>query len=45
MSCPKESAKKIIAGKGDYVLSLKENQPTLHEYAETCFKDALEHPQ
>ena len=28
-----------------YVLSLSENQPTLHEYAETCFKDALEHPQ
>ena len=27
------------------MLSLKENQPTLHEYAETYFKDALEHPQ
>ena len=45
MSCQREIAKKIIAGKGDYVLSLKENQPTLHEYAETYFKDALEHPQ
>lgn len=45
MSCQKEIAKKIIAGKGDYVLSLKENQLTLHEYAETYFKDALEHPQ
>ena len=45
MSCQREIAKKIIAGKGDYVLSLKENQPTLHEYAETCFKDALVRPQ
>ena len=45
MSCQREIAKKIIAGKGDYVLSLKENQPTLHEYAETYFKDALAHPQ
>ena len=27
------------------VLSLNENQPTLYEYADTYFKDALEHPQ
>ena len=45
MSCQRENAKRIIAGQGDYVLSLRENQPTLHESAETCFKDALEHPQ
>ena len=45
MSCQREIAKKITDGKGDYVLSLKENQPTLYEYAETYFKDALEHPQ
>ena len=45
MSCQREIAKKIVEGKGDYVLSLKENQPTLHEYAETYFKDALAHPQ
>lgn len=45
MSCQREIAKKITDGKGDYVLSLKENQPTLHEYAETYFKDAVEHPQ
>ena len=45
MSCQREIAKKITDGEGDYVLSLKENQPTLYEYAETYFKDALEHPQ
>lgn len=45
MSCQREIARKITDGKGDYVLSLKENQPTLYEYAETYFKDAMEHPQ
>ena len=45
MSCQRGIVKKIIDGKGDYVLSLKENQPTLYEYAETYFKDAIEHPQ
>ena len=44
-SCQKEITKKIIDGKGDYVLSLKENQPTLYEYTDTYFKDALDHPQ
>lgn len=45
MSCQREIAKKIIDGKGDYVLSLKENQPMLYEYAETLFDDALVHPE
>lgn len=45
MSCQREITKKITDGEGDYVLSLKENQPTLYEYAETYFKEALEHPQ
>lgn len=45
MSCQREIAKKVTDGKGDYVISLKENQRTLYEYAETYFKDALEHPQ
>ena len=45
MSCQKEITKKITDRKGDYVLSLKENQPTLYEYAQTYFTDALEHPQ
>ena len=45
MSCQREIAKKIIHGKCDYVLSLKENQPTLYEYAQTYFDDALKNPQ
>ena len=45
VSCQREITKKIIDCKGDYVLSLKENQPMLYEYAETYFKDVLEHPQ
>lgn len=45
MSCQREITKKITDGEGDYVLSLKENQPTLYEYTETYFKDAMEHPQ
>jgi len=45
MSCQKEITKRITEGEGEYVLSLKENQPTLYEYAETYFKDAVEHPQ
>ena len=45
MSCQREIVKKITKSEGDYVLSLKENQPTLYEYAETYFKDAIEHPQ
>lgn len=45
MSCQREITKKITEGKGEYVLSLKENQPTLYEYAETYYKDAVDHPQ
>lgn len=41
MSCQKETVRKVIDGKGDYVISLKENQPTLHEYAAVYFDDAL----
>ena len=43
MSCQREITKKITSGEGDYVLGLKENQPTVYEYAKTFFKDALEH--
>lgn len=45
MSCRREIAKKITDGQGDHVLSLKENQPTLYEYAQTYFDDALQNPQ
>lgn len=45
MSCQRETAKKTMGSKADYVLRLKENQPMLHEYAETYFNGALEQPQ
>ena len=45
MSCQREITRKITDSEGDYVLGLKENQPTLYEYAETYFSEALEHPQ
>lgn len=45
MSCQREIVQQIADGKGDYVLSLKENQPALYEYAQTYFEDALAHPQ
>ncbi len=42
MGCQKEIAAKITAGGGDYVLSLKENHPTLHEAVVQQFTAALE---
>ena len=30
MGCQTEIAEAIVAGKADYVLAVKENQPTLH---------------
>ena len=32
MGCQKEIAKKIVEKDGDYVLNVKENQPTLHAH-------------
>jgi predicted transposase YbfD/YdcC len=40
MGCQKEIAKQIRAGKGDYILGLKENQPTLFADVEACFLEA-----
>ena len=42
MGCQKQIAAKIVAGGGDYVLSLKENHPTLHEAVVQQFMAALE---
>jgi predicted transposase YbfD/YdcC len=42
MGCQKEIATQIRAGKGDYVLSVKENQPHLFEDVDQCFEKALE---
>lgn len=45
MSCQKETVKKISEKKADYVLSLKENQPTLYHEVEEYFTAALENPR
>lgn len=45
MCCQREIVQQITQNKGDYVLSLKENQPALYEYAQTYFEDAVAHPQ
>jgi len=42
MGCQKEIAAKIRAGDGDYVLSVKDNQPHLFEDLQLAFADALE---
>lgn len=42
MGCQKEIAAKIRERGGDYILVVKENQPTLRAEIEACFKQALE---
>ena len=42
MGCQAEIAGKIVAGKADYVLAVKGNQPTLHEGIVAFFLDQLE---
>jgi len=42
MGCQKDIAKKIIAGGGDYVLAVKDNQPTLHEAIRSFFDEHLD---
>lgn len=37
MGCQKEIAKTIVAGRGDYILAVKENQPTLHAEIRAAF--------
>jgi predicted transposase YbfD/YdcC len=41
MGCQKEIAKKIVAGGGDYLLAVKDNQPHLLEDVRTCLLAAL----
>ena len=40
MGCQKEIAKTIVAGGGDYILAVKDNQPTLHVEMQTAFAQA-----
>jgi predicted transposase YbfD/YdcC len=42
MGCQKEIARKIVAGGGDYVLSVKDNQPHLLEDIQACLEKALD---
>ena len=42
MGCQVEIARKIVAGGGDYVLAVKDNQPTLRGGIEQFFEDHLE---
>ena len=39
MGCQKEIAKRIVDAKGDYVLAVKDNQPTLHQAIKELFSD------
>jgi predicted transposase YbfD/YdcC len=39
MGCQKEIAKQIVEGKGDYVLAVKDNQPSLFEALQQHFLD------
>jgi predicted transposase YbfD/YdcC len=43
MGCQTEIAKKIVEGGGDYVLAVKDNQPTLCEAIHSFFLDRHEH--
>ena len=42
MGCQKEIAQGIVAGGGDFVISVKDNQPTLREAVEAYFAKHLE---
>jgi predicted transposase YbfD/YdcC len=42
MGCQKEIAAKIVAGGGDYVLAVKDNQPHLLEDIQECLRQALD---
>jgi predicted transposase YbfD/YdcC len=41
MGCQKQIAKKIKGNGGDYVLAVKENQPTLHQAIQEFFAEAI----
>jgi predicted transposase YbfD/YdcC len=42
MGCQKEIARQIVQAGGDYILAVKENQPTLYEDIRACFSAALD---
>jgi predicted transposase YbfD/YdcC len=42
MGCQERIAEEIVAGGADYVLAVKDNQPTLHDDVQRVFLEALE---
>lgn len=44
MGCQKESAQTIVEGGGDYILAVKDNQPTLHAEIQAAFATAATPP-
>jgi predicted transposase YbfD/YdcC len=44
MGCQHKIAQKIVDGGGDYLLSLKGNQSTLHDDVKTYFNQAKQNP-
>ena len=44
MGCQKALAKTLVAGGGDYILAVKENQPTLHAEIQAAFATAAPAP-
>jgi predicted transposase YbfD/YdcC len=44
MGCQKDIAKTIVAGGGDYLLAVKDNQPTLHAEIKAAFATAATPP-
>ncbi|MBU1412565.1 ISAs1 family transposase, partial [Myxococcota bacterium] len=45
LGCQTEIAEEIVAGDGDYLLAVKENQPTLHADIQEAFADAVREPR
>lgn len=45
MGCQKDITQKIVDGGGDYVIAVKENQPTLYKEVIACIDDAIEESQ
>ncbi|MGA9668943.1 MAG: ISAs1 family transposase [Terracidiphilus sp.] len=45
MGCQKDIAKIIVEGKGDYVLAVKDNQPTFHAEIQAAFAEAEAKPK
>ena len=44
MGCQKDIAETIVAGGGDYILAVKDNQPTLHAEIQAAFATAATPP-